>query len=157
MRAGMIYEMEIGNVVIIENGKAIVFLGIGKKKDYYPAPDFEMKETELLKEAHRQLAAYFRGERTVFDLPLATEGTAFQKSVWKALMEIPYGKTCSYKDIAIRIGNPKAFRAVGMANHLNPISIIIPCHRVIGASGQMVGYGGGLHMKEYLLKLEGSI
>ena len=87
-------------------------------------------------------------------MPVALQGTEFQTQVWKALMEIPYGQTCTYGELAARIGNPKASRAVGMANNRNPVSIIVPCHRVIGASGKLVGYGGGLNVKERLLGLE---
>ena len=94
------------------------------------------------------------GELKTFDLPLDTAGTAFQESVWEALRQIPYGQTVSYKDIAIAINNPKAVRAVGGANNRNPISIITPCHRVIGMNGKLVGYGGGIDAKEYLLNLE---
>lgn len=101
-----------------------------------------------------QLQEYFFGKRKTFDLPLAIEGTEFQIKVWKALSEIPYGTTCSYKDIAIKIGNCKASRAVGMANNKNPIPIIVPCHRVIGASGKLVGYAGGLNIKQKLLNVE---
>ena len=97
---------------------------------------------------------YFDGKRKIFDLPLKPEGTEFQLKDWNALREIPYGETRSYKDIAIAIGNPKACRAVGTANHNNPISIIIPCHRVIGSDGSLTGYGGGLDKKTYLLELE---
>jgi methylated-DNA-[protein]-cysteine S-methyltransferase len=102
----------------------------------------------------RQLQAYFGGELMEFDVPLAPEGTAFQRTVWKALLEIPYGETCSYSDLARSIGNPAAVRAVGAANGRNPIGIIVPCHRVIGSSGKLVGYGGGLPMKRMLLDLE---
>lgn len=105
--------------------------------------------------AREQLVEYFNGNRQEFDLPLDLIGTDFQKSVWRALLNIPFGKTASYKDIAIRVGNPKATRAIGMANNKNKIPIIIPCHRVIGADGRLVGYGGGLHIKEKLLRLEG--
>lgn len=108
----------------------------------------------VLDEAERQLAEYFRGERQVFDLPLQPKGTPFQLADWQALREIPYGETVSYGDIARRIGRPKAFRAVGMANHSNPISIIVPCHRVIGSDGKLTGYGGGLEVKRQLLELE---
>lgn len=101
-----------------------------------------------------QLAAYFAGELTDFDLPLAPRGTAFQRQVWSALQEIPYGVTESYGGLAARVGNPKASRAVGLANGRNPISIVIPCHRVIGASGSLTGYGGGLDRKRMLLALE---
>jgi methylated-DNA-[protein]-cysteine S-methyltransferase len=108
----------------------------------------------LVSEALRQLQAYFAGERSAFDIPLAPEGTEFQRTVWKALLEIPYGETCSYSDLARSIGNPAAVRAVGAANGRNPIGIIVPCHRVIGSSGKLVGYGGGLPMKRMLLDLE---
>lgn len=112
------------------------------------------KETPLLRVAKQQLSEYFAGQRTVFDLPIKTAGTAFQQQVWQALKAIPYGETRSYKEIAAAIGNPKAVRAVGGANNKNPIFIVIPCHRVIGSSGQLVGYGGGLDAKVFLLALE---
>ena len=102
----------------------------------------------------RQLDEYFAGTRTAFAFPYRLHGTPFQKKVWQALRQIPYGETRSYKDIAEAIGHPKAFRAVGMANNANPIFIAIPCHRVIGANGSLVGYGGGLEMKKALLELE---
>ena len=108
----------------------------------------------VLDEAERQLAEYFRGERKAFDIPLKPKGTPFQMADWEALKEIPYGETVTYGDIARRIGRPKAFRAVGSANHNNPISIIVPCHRVIGAGGKLTGYGGGLDVKQKLLELE---
>ena len=117
--------------------------------------DFQIFETELIKQAKKQLFEYFERKRKIFDLPLLKEGTPFQISVWNALEKIPYGKTRSYKDIAIAIDNPKAVRAVGMANNRNKIAIFIPCHRVIGADGKLVGYGGGLHIKRFLLELEG--
>ena len=109
----------------------------------------------LLAEAERQLREYFDGVRRDFDLPLSRHGTPFQMAVWDALCEIPYGETRTYGDIARQIGKPGAARAVGMANHRNPICIIVPCHRVIGADGSLTGYGGGLDKKEALLKLEG--
>ncbi|HEV8146647.1 MAG TPA: methylated-DNA--[protein]-cysteine S-methyltransferase [Bryobacteraceae bacterium] len=105
-------------------------------------------------DAVRQLREYFAGERIDFDLPLAPEGTAFQRGVWKRLEEIPYGETISYGELAKRVGNPKASRAVGAANGQNPIPIVIPCHRVIGANGKLTGFGGGLPTKEKLLNLE---
>ena len=103
-----------------------------------------------------QLNSYFRGELREFTCKLDLIGTEFQKDCWKALLQIPYGSTCSYADIASKIGRPKAFRAVGQANHVNPIAIIVPCHRVIGASGTLTGYGGGLSTKEKLLRIEGA-
>nr|WP_253201780.1 methylated-DNA--[protein]-cysteine S-methyltransferase [Clostridium sp. DSM 17811] len=113
-----------------------------------------INETVLLKRANMQLQEYFCGKRKIFDLPLAPSGTEFQQKVWNSLLEIPYGKTKSYKDIAKNVGNIKAARAVGMANNKNPIFIIIPCHRVIGANGKLVGYAGGLSVKEKLLAIE---
>ena len=112
------------------------------------------RETPLLREAGKQLAAYFAGERREFALPLAPQGTPFQQSCWQELLQIPYGETRSYGQIARAIANPKACRAVGMANNRNPIAILIPCHRVIGAQGDLVGYGGGLAIKQFLLNLE---
>ncbi|WEG12159.1 methylated-DNA--[protein]-cysteine S-methyltransferase [Pullulanibacillus sp. KACC 23026] len=105
-------------------------------------------------EIRRQLEAYFQGQLTAFDLPIVLKGSPFQIKVWKALQMIPYGETRTYKDIAAIIGNPKSVRAVGGANNKNPIPIIIPCHRVIGSNGALVGYGGGLDKKEYLLAIE---
>ena len=111
-------------------------------------------DTPLLQEAVRQLTAYFDGTLKAFDLPLRLKGTAFRMKCWEALCTIPYGETISYGKQARRIGNPKAVRAVGGANHHNPISIIVPCHRVIGADGSLTGYGGGVEVKEWLLAHE---
>ena len=108
----------------------------------------------VLRQAVEELREYFAGERREFTLPLAPAGTPFQQQVWTALREIPYGATCSYRRIAERIGRPKACRAVGMANNRNPIAIVVPCHRVVGASGALVGYAAGLEVKEKLLALE---
>lgn len=145
------YQTEIGKIAITENGTAITGLYFSKEK--FPE-DAEEKETTLLKEAAKQLTEYFQGKRKRFELPLAPNGTEFQQKVWKALMDIPFGETRSYGEIAVSVGNPKAARAVGMANNRNPIPIFIPCHRVIGANGKLVGYGGGLEIKEYLLNIE---
>ena len=114
----------------------------------------EIKTTSLLEEAKTQLTEYFAQERTYFELPLEPAGTEFQTSVWKALQEIPYGETKSYKQIAEFIQNPKAQRAIGGANNKNPIFIVIPCHRVVGANGTLVGFGAGIDVKKYLLLLE---
>ena len=116
--------------------------------------DSNIVETKLIKEAYNQLNEYFNKEREQFELPLSPQGTEFQLKVWSALREIPYGETCSYKDIAIKVGNEKASRAVGMANNRKPIAIFVPCHRVIGANGKLVGYAGGLDIKEKLLEME---
>lgn len=112
------------------------------------------RDDDAFADAAAQLAEYFEGERTEFDLPLAPTGTEFQLRVWQQLRTIPYGQTCSYADIARGIGATNGFRAVGLANGRNPISIIVPCHRVIGANGSLTGYGGGLERKRFLLDLE---
>ncbi len=129
-------------IVFSENGRAA------------PAnPDWK-QDAAALDEPIRQLRAYFAGELETFDLALAPEGTPFQQTVWNELGKIPYGHTISYGDLARRIGNPNASRAVGLANGSNPIPIVIPCHRVIGSNGKLTGYGGGLPIKEKLLALE---
>jgi len=117
---------------------------------------FGESSVNALDECESQLDAYFKKELKEFCLPLKIAGTSFQLNVWKALLTVPYGQTNSYKNLAIRIGNPKAVRAVGGANNKNPISIILPCHRIIGSDGKLVGYGGGMDAKKYLLELEKS-
>jgi methylated-DNA-[protein]-cysteine S-methyltransferase len=119
-----------------------------------PEAGWVKRETAPLREAARQLKEYFAGKRTSFDLPLEPDGTAFQKTVWKNLCDIPYGETISYGELARRVGNPKAARAVGAANGQNPLPIVVPCHRVIGSNGKMTGFGGGIPVKEALLALE---
>ncbi len=109
----------------------------------------------VLEKARRELAEYFAGERQRFTFPYEGKGTAFQRRVWRALEQIPYGETRSYRQIAAAVGNPGACRPVGMANHANPLPIVVPCHRVIGADGRLTGYAGGLDIKERLLALEG--
>ncbi len=120
-----------------------------------PAPAAPVRETSVLRLAARQLDEYFAKTRRTFELPLAPEGTPFQQRVWRALLAIPFGQTCSYGHIARVIGRPAASRAVGAANGRNPIAIIVPCHRVIGSTGTLTGYGGGLPMKQWLLDHEG--
>ena len=115
-----------------------------------------LQTTELLSMATIQLDEYFQGKRTTFSLPFKLTGTPFQLAVWKELQNIPYGQTTSYKEIAQKINKPKAYRAVGMANNKNPLPIIIPCRRVIGSNGKLIGYAGGLKLKNYLLELEKS-
>ena len=142
------YDTVLGSVTFVEEDGTLLAI-----TTHRPYEGIE-HETALIKEANRQLSEYLKGERQMFDLPLNPRGTDFQKRVWRALRDIPYGETRSYKQIAEAIGNPKAVRAVGMANNRNPITIVVPCHRVIGADGKLVGYGGGLEMKEFLLRLE---
>lgn len=143
------YSFPIGNLTIEEDGHSICGIYFGTKM-----LEGEKKNTELIREAALQLSQYFDGRRKKFDLKLSYHGTEFQIKVWKALEKIPYGETCTYKDIAESVGIPKGCRAVGMANNRNPIVIVVPCHRVIGMNGSLTGYAGGLEMKEYLLDLE---
>lgn len=144
------YDTDFGVITICEENNHIIEMST---KTPLCKIDTQI-ESKLLKNAYKQLDEYFKGKRKFFDLPLNPKGTEFQKSVWNALMEIPYGCTYSYKDIAIKIGNEKACRAVGNANNKNPILIFIPCHRVIGSNGKLVGYGGGIELKKKLLELE---
>lgn len=143
------YETDLGIIGIRENNKAITDIYFSKDNI-----DDNIEETDLIKECFKQLKEYFEGSRREFDLPIEMNGTQFQKKVWKELLKIPYGETRSYKDIAISIGNEKACRAIGMANNKNHIPIIIPCHRVIGSNGKLVGYAGGIDIKEKLLNIE---
>ncbi len=146
------YETSLGPVGIAEADGNITHLFF--RGESFSEKDFCNRETPVLAEAGRQLREYFEGTRREFNLPLAPKGTDFMLRVWTALQEIPYGETRSYKDIACMAGNSKACRAVGMANNRNPISIFIPCHRVIGSGGDLIGYGGGLDKKAFLLELE---
>ena len=151
MKHVWMYDTVLGQVAIAEESGRVTNLFF--PGEYIPL-ELQRKETDALKKAADQLREYLQGKRTVFDVPLAPEGTAFQKQVWEALIKIPYGETSSYGKLAKDIGRPGAARAVGMANNRNPIPVIIPCHRVIGADGSLVGYGGGLPIKEKLLALE---
>lgn len=123
------------------------------RRDVHPDPQWR-RDPVPFKDAVRQLRAYFAGALEQFSLPLAPEGTPFQLEVWRCLCEIPYGETRSYGEIARRIGHPQASRAVGLANGTNPLPIVIPCHRVVGSTGKLTGYGGGLLVKEKLLAIE---
>ena len=151
------YDYPVGLVYISEDNGCIadlIFTDDNRPGKNNELTQIEKRETALIKKTDKQLKEYFSGKRREFDLPLSFSGTDFQKRVWGALLTIPYGETRSYGQIAAQIGNPKACRAVGMANNRNPISIICPCHRVIGADGSLVGYGGGLKNKRLLLDLE---
>lgn len=149
MKNIFVFQTKIGLVAIEDNGTEITDVNVISENH-----SIEVNETSLLKNAALQLNEYLEGKRNSFDLPLNPNGTEFQKKVWAALCDIPYGETRSYKQIAEYIGNPKACRAVGMANNKNPIMIFIPCHRVVGSDGSLTGYAGGLDMKEKLLSLE---
>lgn len=150
MLSGFYYDTPIGKIGIAENGTHITHLSFNE----FTAEDINIIETSLIKKAILELNEYFTKKRKIFNLPLAPDGTEFQKKVWSELCKIPYGTTCSYKDIARAIGNEKACRAVGMANNKNPIAIFIPCHRVIGSNGKLVGYAGGIDIKKKLLNME---
>lgn len=151
MKCVMYYQSPVGKLGIAEQEGAITNLFFENARE----PEGCVRtRSPLLEQAVRQLKEYFLGERRRFELPLNPAGTAFQKQAWAALRQIPYGETRTYGEIARTIGNPAACRAVGMANNRNPIVIVIPCHRVLGAKGDLVGFGGGLSVKQYLLDLE---
>ena len=148
-------DSPIGTLLIAGDDVAIHFISFPRNgKAEKPRAEWRESARGPVGEAIRQLREYFAGARTDFDLPLAPEGTEFQRNVWRRLQEIPYGETISYGELARRIGNPQASRAVGSANGSNPIPIVIPCHRVIGSNGKLTGFGGGLPVKEALLGLE---
>lgn len=150
MKKGLLIPTPLGAMAAVEEDGAIVHLDFA---EHLPE-GCQSGESPLLSDARLQLEQYFAGERSIFDLPIRLQGTPFQQRVWQALLDIPYGHTRTYGEIAAVAGNAKASRAVGSANHNNPISLVVPCHRVIGAGGKMVGYGGGLWRKEALLQLE---
>ncbi len=141
-------------LVASDKGLAAILWPNDDPKRVRLAPLTEDHRHPVLNETERQLGEYFKGRRKIFDLPLDFAGTGFQQSVWKALLKIPYGQTRSYGELAKQLGNAKAVRAVGAANGRNPISIVAPCHRVIGASGKLTGFAGGLQAKAFLLQLE---
>ena len=149
MKSACTRETPLGPITLWEDEGALTALAFGAF-----APEETGFPTSLLEQAFSQLLEYLHGVRTDFTLPLLPSGTAFQREVWDALKTIPYGQTVCYRQIAEQIGRPLAARAVGMANHRNPLPILIPCHRVIGQNGALVGYGGGLPIKERLLALE---
>jgi methylated-DNA-[protein]-cysteine S-methyltransferase len=143
------YHSPLGELCLLSDGESLTGLYFDRNDE-----NVRLEDVPVLIDAERQLAEYFGGWRQSFDLPLRPRGTEFQQSVWRALLEIPFGQTESYSTIARRLGQEKAVRAVGLANGRNPISIFIPCHRVIGANGSLTGYGGGLWRKQFLLKHE---
>ncbi len=156
-------ESPFGIIYLASSDDGLVQIGLSTEEKFLVElnkkyPKSQIEENDAKNEmALQQLKDYFSGERNEFSVPIRLAGTEFQKKVWNELLKIPYGQTISYGEIARNIGNPKAVRAVGLANNRNPVSIIVPCHRVIGANGKLVGYGGGLDMKENLLRLEGAL
>lgn len=147
----IVFDTPIGPVGLGEEEGAVVRLYLPGR----PLPRIALRETPLLAEGRRQLLEYFEGKRRKFDLPLNPQGTPFQLRCWQALREIPYGTVSTYGRQALRVGCPRGYRAVGMANHCNPIAILIPCHRVVGANGALTGFASGLEHKRALLELEG--
>ncbi len=143
------YRTPLGRLTVASDGRAVTAIAFGERD--FPG---ERRATELTNRAANQLQEYLAGKRRSFDLPLAPAGTDFQKKVWNALMDIPYGETRSYSEVASAIGSPKACRAVGGANNRNPLPIVVPCHRVVGSNGALVGYAGGTKVKAFLLDLE---
>ncbi len=153
----MLMESPVGPLLLAATERGLRCLQFHRGKLPKPGDDeIWIESPAMLRPYQEKLRAYFRGELREFDFDLDLVGTEFQKKCWKALCAIPYGHTCSYSELAEKVGSPKAFRAVGQANHQNPIAIVVPCHRVIGANGTLTGYGGGLETKEKLLLLEGA-
>jgi methylated-DNA-[protein]-cysteine S-methyltransferase len=146
------YKSPIGTLTLVSDGKAITHLGFENNK--YPAPNYPNGRDKIIEQANKELDAYFAGRLKEFKVPVRPVGTPFQTAAWKALTKIPYGVTRSYAEQARAVGRPKAVRAIGAANGRNPIPIIIPCHRVIGADGSLTGFGGGMETKQFLLELE---
>lgn len=147
-------DSPIGRMLLVGEKGVLEELHFANSTEQLQIPTEWQKDESCFEETLRQLHQYFDGERREFDLPIAAKGTPFQEQVWRELRKIPYGETSNYGAIAERIGNPKACRAVGMANSKNPIPIIIPCHRIIGKNGSLTGFGGGLDVKKQLLDLE---
>lgn len=154
MTAIFFYEGLIGRYALQDTDNTLTRMWLGDRITLVPE-EIEIRETPLLCEAERQLKAYFAGKLREFNLPLAPKGTEFQLGVWNALCDIPYGTTLTYGQLADKLGNKGASRAVGMANSRNPLPVFIPCHRVMGAGGKLTGYTGGLEIKMKLLSLEG--
>lgn len=148
-------DSPLGNIAIAVSAVGVVRLATESQRAQRPFPEFWQRDDQAAPEARQQLAEYFAGLRQRFELPLDLHGTDFQRQVWQALQSVNYGETCSYGDLATRIGKPKAVRALGAANGRNPVPIIVPCHRVIGANGKLTGYFGGEQIKAQLLALEG--
>jgi methylated-DNA-[protein]-cysteine S-methyltransferase len=151
-------ESPVGPLLLAATENGLRYLHFDRGKLPKPrAGEIWVESPAALRPYEEQLCAYFRGELRDFTFKLDLQGTAFQKRCWNALLQIPYGATCSYAELARKVGSPRAFRAVGQANHTNPVAIVVPCHRVIGANGSLTGYGGGMEIKEKLLRLEGAL
>jgi len=150
-------DSPVGRLTLMSQGGCLTHLVMEDQAHATPAPPGSVRDDDAFAVVVGQLREYFAGERTSFDVPMALEGTDFQRRVWSELRAIPYGRTISYGELARRVDNPKASRAVGSANGRNPIAVIVPCHRVIAGDGSLGGYGGGLDRKAVLLELERSL
>lgn len=148
----VVYDSPVGKLTLISDGKALAHCEFENPRYAYESAP--VGKDKVLDQARRELDLYFKGKLTDFEVPVAPQGTEFQRACWKALQKIPYGATRSYGQQAHAISKPKAVRAVGLANGRNPVAIIIPCHRVIGANGSLTGYGGGMERKQFLIDLE---
>lgn len=147
-------DSPIGPLTLVATDSSLCAVYMADQRHRPNDATFGRPDPDAFAKARTQLKQYFAGERSAFDLPLTLEGTAFQREVWQALRDIPYGETRSYGEVAVALGRPNAARAVGLANGRNPLSIVVPCHRLVGADGSLTGYGGGLTRKRYLLDLE---
>ncbi|MFE9106375.1 methylated-DNA--[protein]-cysteine S-methyltransferase [Actinomadura geliboluensis] len=157
MTSHVVLDSPVGPLTVVAVDGGLAGLYMEKQRHLPPEETFGAPgdpDTEPFATVAKQLSAYFAGELTEFDVPLNLRGTPFQQRVWAALQEIPYGRTTTYGELAVEIGSPSASRAVGLANGRNPVSVIVPCHRVVGSTGSLTGYGGGLDRKRYLLDFE---
>jgi len=149
-----VLDSPIGELLLVGDGRNVTAIWMQSHRAEWRCTNARQRDDKAFAVARAQLAEYFSGDRVEFDLPLAAEGTDFQRKVWRELCRIPYGETISYGDLARRIGQPGAARAVGLANGSNPLPIVVPCHRVIGADGSLTGFGGGIERKRWLLAHE---
>ena len=149
-----VLDSPVGPLTVVEQDGALAGLYMADQRHLPATQDFGPREDGVLPEVAEQLVAYFAGRLEHFDVPLVPRGTPFQRAVWSALREVPYGATCTYAELAAAIGRPTAVRAVGAANGRNPVCIVVPCHRVVGTGGSLTGYAGGLERKQLLLDLE---
>lgn len=154
MRRHTVVDSPIGPLTLVAEDGALAGLYLHEQRHLPDSAAFGARDEGALPELRAQLDGYFAGTLRDFDVPLATTGTPFQQQVWAALREVPYGSTCTYGDLAAAIGRPSAVRAVGAANGRNPVCLVVPCHRVVGAGGVLTGYAGGLERKAYLLTME---
>lgn len=154
MRSHTVVDSPVGPLTLVDEGGALAGLYMHEQRHLPDRSTFGARDDGVLPDVRAQLEAYFAGTLRTFDVPLATAGTLFQQQVWAALRDVPYGSTCTYGELAVAVGRPSAVRAVGAANGRNPVCLVVPCHRVVGAGGALTGYAGGLERKSFLLSLE---